>query len=82
MYEKQLLQLGVSAHVKGFEFLDYAIQQYVPHMKIIALYDMVAVKFNTTRSRAERAMRHAIKRTGEKITVSAFVAKYKILWKE
>ena len=58
-------EIGVPAHIKGYEYLRYAIQLAVEDMQLInsitkELYPMVAKQFNTTASRVERAIRHAI----------------------
>lgn len=82
MYKKRLLELGIPADIKGFEYLNCAIQAYRPTQSIINLYDQVAIVMGTTSTKAERAIRHAISKTGQKITNGAFVAKYKILWED
>lgn len=58
-------QIGVPAHIKGYHYLRYAIITAVENPDIInavtkQLYPSVAVKFCTTSSRVERAIRHAI----------------------
>lgn len=58
-------QIGVPAHIKGYQFLREAIIMSVENPKIIdsvtkQLYPTVAKNFNTTSSRVERAIRHAI----------------------
>lgn len=58
-------QIGVPAHIKGYNFLRYAIIAAVKEPDIInavtkQLYPAVAKRFNTTSSRVERAIRHAI----------------------
>lgn len=83
MYKKKLIDLGIPASILGFEYLNYAIQHYCPGMAITGtLYPSVANHFHTTCTRAERAMRHAVHKVDENISVSAFVAKYKVLWSE
>lgn len=82
MYRKHLLQMGIMADIKGFEFLNYAIEIYEPSQQMMVLYMEVAKKFDTTPSRAERAMRHALTRAKQKMTVGQFVSKYKILWRD
>ena len=57
--------IGVPAHIKGYQYLREAITLAVEDMDIInavtkALYPAVAKKFSTTASRVERAIRHAI----------------------
>lgn len=80
MYKKQLLALGIPASIDGFEYLNYAIEIYNPPQSLISLYEEIGKKFNVSGRKVMRAMRHAIKLTGEKITSGEFVAKYKILW--
>ena len=58
-------EIGVPAHIKGYQYLREAISLTVADMEVInavtkVLYPAVAKKFNTTASRVERAIRHAI----------------------
>lgn len=58
-------EIGVPAHIKGYQYLREAIRLTVEDMDIInavtkVLYPAVAKRFNTTASRVERAIRHAI----------------------
>jgi two-component system response regulator (stage 0 sporulation protein A) len=58
-------EVGVPAHIKGYQYLREAIVYAAEDMDIInaitkALYPKVAKAFNTTPSRVERAIRHAI----------------------
>ncbi len=58
-------EIGVPAHIKGYQYLREAIVITVGDMDAInavtkVLYPAVAKKFNTTPSRVERAIRHAI----------------------
>ena len=60
-----LHQIGVPAHIKGYPYLREAILIAVADMDVInavtkVLYPEVAKRFNTTASRVERAIRHAI----------------------
>ena len=60
-----LHELGIPAHIKGYQYLRHAIMLAVDNLDIINsitkdLYPTVAKEFNTTSSRAERAIRHAI----------------------
>ena len=57
--------LAVPAHIKGYQYLREAISLVLRDMDLInsvtkELYPMVAKRFGTTPSRAERAIRHAI----------------------
>ena len=57
--------LGVPAHIKGYQYIRYSIMLAVKDKDIIGsitkcLYPTVAKKHNTTSSRVERAIRHAI----------------------
>lgn len=57
--------IGVPAHIKGYQYLREAIRLTVEDMDSInavtkILYPAVAKKFGTTASRVERAIRHAI----------------------
>lgn len=58
-------EVGVPAHIKGYQYLREAIIMVVNDIDVInqitkSLYPKIAVKFNTTPSRVERAIRHAI----------------------
>lgn len=58
-------QIGVPAHIKGYQYLRTAIILTVNDSEIInsvtkILYPTVAKKYQTTTSRVERAIRHAI----------------------
>ena len=58
-------QIGVPAHIKGYQYLRTAILLTVKDSDIInsvtkVLYPSVAKKYSTTTSRVERAIRHAI----------------------
>lgn len=58
-------EIGVPAHIKGYQYLRYAIIVAVEDMDVInsitkTLYPKVAEYFGTTPSRVERAIRHAI----------------------
>lgn len=60
-----LHEIGVPAHIKGYQYLREAIILNVNNMDIInsvtkILYPTVAKTYNTTPSRVERAIRHAI----------------------
>ena len=58
-------EIGVPAHIKGYQYLREAIIITVGNMDVInavtkVLYPEVAKRFGTTPSRVERAIRHAI----------------------
>lgn len=58
-------QLGVPAHIKGYIYLREAIELVIKDIEYLGavtkeLYPSVAAKYNTTPSRVERAIRHAI----------------------
>ena len=58
-------EVGVPAHIKGYQYLREAILIAVDDMEVInavtkVLYPEVAKRFGTTASRVERAIRHAI----------------------
>ena len=61
-------ELGVPAHIKGYQYLREAIMMSVEDMDMLnsitkILYPSIAKKFDTTPSRVERAIRHAIEVT-------------------
>ncbi|MBQ7713497.1 MAG: sporulation transcription factor Spo0A [Oscillospiraceae bacterium] len=58
-------EVGVPAHIKGYQYVREAIVIAVQDMEVInavtkVLYPEVAKRYNTTPSRVERAVRHAI----------------------
>ncbi len=58
-------QIGVPAHIKGYQYLRCAILMAISDGEIInavtkSLYPSVAKRYKTTSSRVERAIRHAI----------------------
>jgi two-component system response regulator (stage 0 sporulation protein A) len=62
---KIIHQIGVPAHIKGYQYLRTAIMMTVNEGDIInsvtkILYPSVAKQYKTTSSRVERAIRHAI----------------------
>lgn len=62
---RMIHQMGVPAHVKGYQYLRDAIVSVVLDVSLLGavtkeLYPAIAVKYQTTPSRVERAIRHAI----------------------
>lgn len=58
-------ELGVPAHIKGYQYLRSAIMMVVEDMDLLnfitkQLYPEIAKAYNTTSSRVERAIRHSI----------------------
>jgi len=58
-------EIGVPAHIKGYLYLREAIAMVYHNVELLGsitkeLYPSIARKFNTTPSRVERAIRHAI----------------------
>lgn len=58
-------EIGVPAHIKGYQYLREAIIMIIHDMDILGsvtkvLYPRLAEKYSTTPSRVERAIRHAI----------------------
>jgi two-component system response regulator (stage 0 sporulation protein A) len=58
-------EIGVPAHIKGYMYLREAISMVVNNIELLSavtkeLYPSIAKKYNTTASRVERAIRHAI----------------------
>lgn len=58
-------EIGVPAHIKGYQYLREAIMMSVNDMEMLnsitkLLYPSIAKRFQTTPSRVERAIRHAI----------------------
>ena len=62
---KIIHQIGVPAHIKGYQYLRTAILMTIEDNDVInsvtkILYPSVAKQYQTTSSRVERAIRHAI----------------------
>lgn len=62
---KILHELGVPSHIKGYQYIREAVNIIFENPSVIGgitkeLYPELAQKFNTTTSRVERAIRHAI----------------------
>jgi len=58
-------EIGVPAHIKGYQYLREAIMMSVEDVEMLGsitkvLYPTIAKKYQTTSSRVERAIRHAI----------------------
>jgi two-component system response regulator (stage 0 sporulation protein A) len=58
-------EIGIPAHIKGYMFAREAISMVVNDIELLSavtkeLYPLIGAKFNTTASRVERAIRHAI----------------------
>ena len=58
-------EIGVPAHIKGYQYLREAIMMSVNDSEMMGsitkiLYPTIAKKYQTTSSRVERAIRHAI----------------------
>lgn len=59
------LTLGIPAHIKGYQYLREAVQMVIADRDVInritkELYPGIARRFDTSASKVERAMRHAI----------------------
>ncbi|MGN1156734.1 MAG: sporulation transcription factor Spo0A [Agathobacter sp.] len=62
---KMIHEIGVPAHIKGYQYLRESIIMSVTEMDMLnsvtkMLYPAIAKKYQTTPSRVERAIRHAI----------------------
>ena len=62
---KMLHELGMPSHIKGYQYIREAICMVYNNPEMIGgitkeLYPELSIKFNTTVSRVERAIRHAI----------------------
>ena len=59
------LTIGIPAHIKGYQFLREAVKMVIENPDVInritkELYPGIGRRFNTTASKVERAIRHAI----------------------
>lgn len=62
---KIFINVGIPPHIKGYSFLREGVKMAVQEPEIInnitkKLYPMIGVKYSTTASKVERAIRHAI----------------------
>ena len=62
---KMLHELGIPSHIKGYQYIREAVNVIFENPGVIGgitkeLYPLLAEKFDTTVSRVERAIRHAI----------------------
>lgn len=69
-----LHEIGVPAHIKGYQYLRCAIAMVVEDMSILnsitkTLYPEIAIRYETTPNRVERAIRHAIETAWERSDV-------------
>ncbi len=58
-------EVGIPAHIKGYQYLREAILMVIERMDLLGavtkeLYPSIAIKYKTTATRVERAIRHAI----------------------
>ena len=58
-------EMGIPANIKGYYYLRYAVELMYEDMSLMEaitkkFYPAIAKEFDTTASRAERAIRHAI----------------------
>lgn len=73
-------EIGIPAHIKGYQYLRDAIMMSVNNMEILnsitkQLYPAIAKQYGTTASRVERAIRHAIEvawTRGKEETINTF----------
>lgn len=68
---KIMHEVGVPAHVRGYNYLREAILLIIDNVSLIGaitkeLYPAIAIKYGSTPSRVERAMRHAIELAWER----------------
>ncbi|ODS50999.1 MAG: two-component system, response regulator, stage 0 sporulation protein A [Halanaerobium sp. 4-GBenrich] len=62
---KIIRELGIPSHIKGYRYVRYAVKLVINDMNMLSavtkkLYPQVAEEFDSTSSRVERAIRHAI----------------------
>ena len=62
---RNLANLGVPANLKGYEYLKFGLSKVLENPTIIQgmtkeLYPTIAKEYDTTSSRVERAIRHAV----------------------
>ena len=68
---KYLCKLGIPANLDGYKYLAHILQKYVemvPEYNITYVLDVVGKELGSSRSRAERAIRHMIEVSWTNIT--------------
>lgn len=84
MYKNKLLQMEIPANMYGFTLLNSALEIYEPRKTITGIYQELADQCNKNSNKTitshavEAAIRHAIKKTGVKMTNAKFIAEYKL----
>lgn len=70
--QSTLLELGVTPNLKGFAFICDAVEiiRAEGNVKAMNIYDKIARDNNTTQSRVEKSIRHAISHVDEKTWIS------------
>ncbi len=69
-------EIGIPAHIKGYMYLREAIVMVINEVELLGaitkeLYPAIAERFDTTASRVERAIRHAIEVAWERGNIKA-----------
>lgn len=70
--QSTLLELGVTPNLKGFAFICDAVEivRAEGNVKVMHIYDKIARDNNTTQSRVEKSIRHAISHADEEAWIS------------
>jgi len=73
---KQMLELGVPAHLKGYHYIRAAVLMAVEDMEVVSsvtklLYPDIAKQYKTTGQKVERAIRNAIEVSWQRGNMSA-----------
>lgn len=68
LIEETLIKCGMPVGLKGFQYIPEACAVLAenPNIKITVMYEVVAKRVDSTPSRVERAIRHALVRTRKK----------------
>ena len=68
LIEETLIKCGMPVGLKGFQYIPEAcaVLAEEPNIKITVMYEVVAKRVNSTPSRVERSIRHALLRTRKK----------------
>lgn len=80
MYKSKLLEIGIPAHLNGFEYLNTILELYEPLTKLTWLYVTTAKRYNVTPNTVVKAISFALRFVPEKLSAGEFIAKYKTLW--
>lgn len=82
MYKQKLLDIGIPAHIYGFDHLNEILMLYSPEKHITDLYNEVGKKAGVKGAAVERNIRHAISKSINPMHNAAWISAMKLAWDE